>query len=328
MKFKFLNYFFLICCLVFSTSCGKTTEQKITDAIDSATIHLSKKECQSAIGLLEAVGRQNTNKRYLKALSSAYACRAGYSTTVFFGTDIALTASPAPLGGMTKYSTSLVTTTSPLTDDAKFRDLQTAIDILAYAGGISKDVEPRATERAKYFNDSDAGDINSQLTFMMMVQLGKLLKVYSDADSSGVKGGGSGTNVCFTDYQTTPALVRAYLANGSSPTGACHVDNSPHIQLGVGVSDRRKRLCEGVVLMNSILDILPSVLISAGGGDLDSLGTVAQDITDQKTDLSNAYPTIGSTLTVMSQYNCENDSSIDLDTLASYYAVIFEALVN
>jgi hypothetical protein len=47
-----------------------------------------------------------------------------------------------------------------------------------------------------------------------------------------------------------------------------------------------------------------------------------------KTALLAANASIGITLTVMSQYKCETDGSIDVDTLASYYAVIFEALIK
>ena len=325
MSFNLVKSSFLIAVLLLSFSCGKSTEDEIKDNIDSANILLSTRQCQSAIDLLEGMGRQNKNAHYLKALSSAYACRAGYSTTVFFGTDIEKTATPGPLGGMTTYSTSLVSVTNPLTNDSNFRDLQTAIDILLYAGGIPATTEPTTVERAKYFSANQAGDINSQLVFMILVQTGKLLKVYGNTDDAGVKGEGSGLNNCFTDYTATDPLVQAYLLTGN--TGACTVANSSHSQLAIGASGRRKKLCEGVVLLNNILNLLPSVIATAGGGDLDDIADISAEIEEKKSDLEDIDPDFSPTATVLSQTNCENDTNIDEITLSSYYAVFFESLV-
>lgn len=326
MSFRSIKTTFLIAVLMLSFSCGKSKEQEVKDAVLSANIYLSTRQCQPAIDVLEAMGRQNSSAYYLKTLSSAYACRAGYSTISFFGDDISKTATPSPLGGMTTYKTSVVTTTSPLTNDSNFKDLQTAINILLYAGGIADTTEPTADERAKHFSLNQAGDINSQLAFMMLVQAGKLMKVYADTSAAGVKGGGSGSNTCFTDYTTTDLLVQAYLATGN--TGACVTASSSHPQLALGVSNRRKRLCEGTVLLNGILSILPSVLATAAGGDLDDISTITTQIEAKKNALEAIDPTFSPTATVLSQTNCENDSDIDEDTLSSYYAVFFESLVK
>lgn len=332
MSFRSIKITFLIAILLLSFSCGKGSEeqeQEIKDAILSANILLSTSQCQPAIDLLESLGRQNRNAKYLKALSSAYACRAGYSTVSFFGDDISKTASPSPLGGMTTYTTSVVTTTtSPLTNDSSFRDLQTAIDILLYAGGIPATTEPTSVERAKYFSLNQAGDINSQLAFMLLVQTGKLMKVYADTNAAGVKGGGSGANNCFTEYGAAdiPQPVKDYITLGGQ-TGACASIGSSNPQLADGVANRRKRLCEGTVLLNNILNILPSVLATAIGGDLDDISTITAAIEDKKADLEAIDAAFTPTATVLSQTNCENDSDIDEDTLSSYYAVFFESLV-
>lgn len=306
-------------------SCGKNTEEKVADATTSANILLSTRQCQAAIDLLESVGRQNKNAYYLKTLSSAYACRANYSTIKFFADDIALTSTPSPLGGMATYSTSQATIAAALSDDTKFQDLQRAIDILLYAGGIATTTEPTISERAKYFSANQAGDINSQLLFMLLAQTGKLMKYYADSGTTGVKGSGSGANNCFTDYTTTPAAVQTYVA---SLPGACTVTNSSHPDLAIGATDRRKRLCQGVVLMNALLEILPSVVATASGGDMASISTIANDIQNQKDLLTTNYPAIGVTATVMSQANCEASASIDFSTLTAYYAIIYEALIN
>lgn len=320
--------FSLLLILTFISGCGQSAEQKTNSKLISAEIHLSKRECQQSINLLEGMGRQNKNARYLKLLASSYACRSGYSTTAFFGNDIALTATPSPLGGMTKYSTSLESFTAPLSDDAKFEDLQTAIDILFYAGGLSTTTEPTSIARAALFEANEASDINSQLAFMMFVQLGRFMKVYADADAAGAKGGGSASNVCFSDYSTIDNNVEAIL---TAQTGACTVKNSPHAQLDsalVSVATRRARLCQGIVLLNGILDLLPSILVSAGGGDLNDIATVTSDIDTAKDALETAYPAIGPVLTVLSQANCEASATITTQTIESYYATIFEAMIK
>lgn len=324
------NSLFILACTLF-VACGKSTEEEVKDAVLSANILLSRKECQPAIDLLEGMGRQNKNAHYLKALSSAYACRAGYSTITFFADDISKTSSPSPLGGMATYSTSTTPSSGALANEAKFKDLQTAIDILLYAGGISSTTEPTSTERQKYFSGSVAGDINAQLAFMMLVQTGRIMKVYGNASAAGVKGAGSASNDCFTDYSGTPAGIQGYITTsggGTGATGACTVTNSSHPELNTGVTGRRARLCQGVVLLNAVIDVLPSVIASAGGGDLDDIADMTSDIQDYKDDLTTLYPAIGTTATVLSQANCESDVSITVDTLASYYAVIYESLIK
>ncbi len=316
--------------LLLCFSCGKSTDQEIKDTVLEANIHLSRYECQPAIDMLESLGRQNTNAYYLKALSSAYACRAKYSTVVFFTSDIEKSTSPSPLGGMTTYTTSLVPVSSSLTNDSKFRDLQTAIDILLYAGGIPKDTEPTVVERGKNFSLNQVGDINAQLLYMMLVQTGKFMEYYGNTDAGGKKGDGIGLNNCFTDYSETVVAVKAYLETNS--TGSCKTPLISHPQLALTVTEpqakeRRKKLCEGVVLLNGILNILPSVLATAAGGDLDDITTITGDIEAAKDNIalydSESLPTVR----VLSQYNCENSPDISLKKLSSYYALLFESLL-
>jgi hypothetical protein len=329
MSHTSIRHFIFIVVLMFLSSCGKSDSQKVIDGMLTANNYLTDKNCQAAIDVLEGLGRQNANSTYLKLLASAYGCRAGYSTTVFFGTDISKTTAPSPLGGITTYTTSLVSSTSPLNTDSNFEDLQTAIDILLYAGGIDSATEPTASERAKHFSLNQAGDINTELLFMMFVQTGRIMKVYGNTSVAGVKGAGSASNTCFTDYSATPSAVQTYITSGGA-TGACHSVSSAHTELASTVTTAllRKRLCYGVVLINSILDVLPSVVATAGGGNLNDISTLTASINTIKTTAISLDSTIAPTALVMSQYNCENDSSITNATLASYYALVFEGLVQ
>lgn len=324
MFLKSIKFLVLMFVLIILSACGKSTEQEVKDAVLSANILLSSSQCQAAIDLLEAIGNQPRSAQYLKTYASAYACRAGYSAITYFGSDIAKTATPSPLGGVSIYSTSLVAVTNPLANDTNFKDLQRAINILLYSGGIETSTDPKTTERAKYFSANEAGDINTQLAFMMMAQLGKMFKVYANTNIAGVKGGAGGSK-CFTNYSGTPPLVQAYV--GTLP-GACKTVADSHPQLDLLASNRKARLCQGVVLMNSILDVLPVVLASAAGGSLSDIATVTTSINTQKAALLLKFPTIGATLTVMSQSNCESDAGITEGTLASYFAIMFEGLIE
>jgi hypothetical protein len=321
------SFFIAVLMLVFS--CGKSSEQEVKDAVLDANILLSTSQCQPAIDLLESIGRQNSNAYYLKALSTAYACRAGYSSVTLFGTDLEKTASPAPLGGMTTYSTSNVSATSPLTDDLKYRDLQTAIDILLYAGGIPLTTEPTGAARATRFSANHAADINTQIAFMMMVQAGKFMKVYADADANGVKSLGSGSNLCFTDYPTIdPGDFADLVLSGT--IGHCTSQASPHPQLSSSLDPvvRKKRLCEGVVLFNGIIDLLPNIIASAGGTELGDIGAQLEIITQAREDLEDDFPGIGAVVNVLSQTNCEADPLVTQELMEIYYAVFLETMIE
>ena len=307
-------------------SCGSSTDEKVTEAILDAQIALGSSDCQHAIDTLEGIGRQNKNAHYLKTLSSAYACRAGFSTPTFFTTDLPVTATPVPLGGTTLYSTSKVSVQTPLENDPTFIDLQTAISILLYAGGLAATTEPTATERAKYFASDAAGDINSQLLYMEMVQLGKLMRVYGNGSASGDKGSGASGNKCFTDYANAPLAVKAAIP---SFPGACKVTNDPSSQLASSISPastRKTRLCQGVVLLNGILDLLPSVLSAATGGSLSAVSGVTTAVSTAKTALLALDPGVGSVLTTINQTNCEDNSIVTVSNIESYYAGLMESI--
>ena len=321
---SFKSFIFLAVFILFF-SCGKSADQEIKDTVLEANIFLSSSQCQPAIDLLESVGRQNSDPQYLKALSSAYACRAGYSSIVFFANDIGQTANPGPLGGMTTYSTSLVPIDDELTNDSNFRDLQTAIDILLYAGGISEMTEPAVEQRAKKFSLNQAGDINAQLIYMMLVQTGKFMQYYGNTNSAGIKGSGNGLNNCFIDYSAANLGVQAYIA---SLPGSCDAPYKSRPKIVFGEADTRKKLCEGIVLLNGILNILPNVLATAAGGNLDDISSLTDDIKASKSKieiLGNKYKVIAN---VLSQKKCEIDTDIDDETLTYYYALFFESLVK
>jgi hypothetical protein len=319
-------FFILILTLIFS--CGKNADQKTADAVLSANIALSKGNCQHAIDLLEENGRANSNAIYLKTLASAYACRANYSTVTFFASDIGKTITPAPLGGTTTYSTSSATVQSTLQNDAAFTDLQTAINILLYAGGISTGIDPTTAERAKHFTASEVADIDSQLLYMVLVQVGRYGHFYGNSSATGVKGSGTGTNTCFTSYVNAHPSVKAAIA-GSSGVCTNSVDTTAaHAQIveGVTAATRKQRMCEGVVLLNNVYALLPNVIASIFTNPADQVAARAAiaNINTAKGALTTADPTTTTVLFTLNQSICEDNSLVSVSNIESYFGIMFE----
>jgi hypothetical protein len=330
---KIISALIIFTSIAFLNSCGKSSEEEISGAILSANISLSKGDCQSAIDTLSAIAYQSRNASFLKTLSAAYACRAGFSVIQFFANDLVLTATHSPtLGGMSIYSTSLTTVSGALENNSSFSDLQRAIDILLYAGGISTTAEPLSSERAKNFGSKDLSEINSQLAFMLMAQLGKYMHFYADTSTTGVKGAGTLSNNCFTSYQTAHSDVTTFL--GSGATGACSSNNSGHplLNSSVAAATRAKRMCQGVVLMNSMLDVLPGVIASAGGGDLSSVPSLTT-LTTAIAAVVSSSSNIGNSIVLLtgelSQANCEtavNSNAAGVASAETFFAIYFESL--
>lgn len=306
---------FLITIILLISSCGKSADEEVEDAILSANISLSAGDCQDAITTLEGIGRKNKNVVYLKTLASAYACRAGYSTIDFFTTDLALTVTPAPFGGMSRYTLAQLTFQDPLENDPKFIDMQTAINLLLYAGGIASSTEPLSTERAKYFSTADLADLNAQLLYLEMVQLGIIVKTYGDT-VAGVKGAGSLTNNCLTTY----TVYNVAPVGG----GACNATNSGHAQTDralVSAAARKRRLCHGVVLLNGVFELLPALITTAlPAGSQAGANAAITAITAAKT----AAGAIGQVLNTQNQNACEDDNIVSELNLEKYYAFLME----
>ncbi|MCK5883051.1 MAG: hypothetical protein KAG61_05130, partial [Bacteriovoracaceae bacterium] len=181
------NIVIILIIFLMLSGCGKpddTTEREI--AVETSYILMSRGNCQGAIDILNSVTQSNTDAKFLQAKSLAYACRAGYSTVKLFGSDLGEFASaPSFINGFVNFSTSSLRVE---VDDNNFNDLQEAIDILLYAGGIKATQQPTSARRAQFFSKADLGEIDAQLTYMIMVQLGMYFRYYGNVDAAGTKG--------------------------------------------------------------------------------------------------------------------------------------------
>ncbi len=337
MSLKVLWKIFVVIVFSFgSLSCGKKSpEEFVSDAILQANSYLNNLECQKAITLLEGVGRQTSNAEYLVTLASAYACKGNYSTITYFANDIVNTSadSNSALGGLALYTIANDTIEAPFITDPTVSSLQTAIDILLYAGGgIPSSTNPTAARRINILGDK-TGDVNSLAAYLILNLLGKDLYYYGNTaiDTTtleAVKGSGTAfSNTCITNYSAAEALIQIGIDTGGV-TGSCADLTTGHTELITPVSNanRKARLCQGVVLMNNLLEILPNILVDIAGTDLASISALLTSADAAKDDLVAAYPGLGSVLVVQSQSLCESDTAISLSNLESYFATVFEPI--
>jgi hypothetical protein len=274
MKIKTLktNFsFLLILCLLFS--CGKDLDEKVEDAIHQANQLLSSSKCQEAIDVLEAVGRQTSNKSYLITLASGYACRGKFSELTLFTTDIVKVGTPSILGGFTTFSGSPDMTS---TTDSDFLDVNLAIEILAYAGGIAPGAtgdNPTSAKRQSVFGVTASGDIDAMILYLTMANIGRWLRLYGAPDGTGNK------TQCVLNYNgayTLDAGPAATLDVSLSllPAPCQNSTTAGSGDIGAAGAYVTSNICDGIVLINTFFDVLPNVLDNYSGGELSTVNAV------------------------------------------------------
>ncbi len=303
--------------LVVASGCGKpddSTERQM--AVEESYILMSRGDCQGAINKLTSVPPSDTDAKYLQAKALAYACRAGYSTVKLFGTDIdKFATAPSFINGLALFSTSSL---RDELDDKQFNDMQTAIDTLLYAGGLSSTQQPSSSKRGEVFGTEDLGEIDALLTYMILVQLGMYFQYYGNIDVTGTKGAGAGTNDCLISYNN--AAVDAFL-DGNVNTGSCNnAADIGHPDMMDGAEADISRACRGIVLFNQLFDVFGGV-ISAAGSDLLG-GGWTDDIEAAKDALLVAAPGL-SILSELNYDQCVADAAND-DEIEAFFAYVFE----
>lgn len=317
----------LLSLLLFS-SCGSDTEDAVELAIEAANSYLTNGDCTGAINELEDIGRQNKNGVYLRTLASAYACRAGYSTQTLFETDIGKFGTPSQLGGLATFTTS---SSMDGPENQAYEDLQTAINILLYAGGLATDKDPTMSRRSLVFDSSTAGDINAMIMYLTMVQLGKYLYFYGNSDVTGLKGGGTAGNSCLVNFQNFALSggfvdMSTVLAGLGAGGNACSALNDGSTYLGLQGALNEERLCQGLVWLNNFFHVFPTVIAAIGGSDLGSIGAIEALINTGKTQIVAAHPTAVEIVDVLSQDKCETLAESDPEALEVYFLFLIETL--
>lgn len=306
---------FVIFILSLLYSCAKKPAEEIWEAIDVAQTYLSQEKCSEAIKVLEEVGRQTDDSVYLQVLASAYACRAGYNAIRFIGNDIPTinTASAQLMNSLVLLSSSHET----VTDSDSYTDVKTAINILLEANGGS---QPSQIARTETFGSRKAGDMGVQALLISIVQLGKFLNYYGNVDASGNKGG-LGGNFCFITYTYGDAQAAA-----NSGGGVCDGNSPGHPDLDYTTEAGKRRLCEGLMLITNLIDILDNIDVSSNAS-LSSLENVAASANQFKTTAISLDPDLSTLLNMTSQSLCETtvDTPAELNNMQLIYASIFES---
>lgn len=298
-------------------SCAKSPEEKVIAAVDEALNLLSQStpKCQEAIDVLEKLGRQNRDQRYLTTLASAYACRGGFSELTLFDEVETIDSNFDDfLGSLTQLSEASETAAA----SARFTDVQTAIDILLYAGSKSA---PSAVEQKALFGNRYGNNMNLQALYMILIQLGRYAEWYGNTDGTGNKGTGASGNVCFMDYTDPTAAVVAvgHAANACNSASAGHPDLD---YATVTSAVARKRLCQGAMLVNNLLDILENTTLSSNSS-LGDIATIYAQIEPYITVISSD-PDIAAFIENRSQSACETAAAANDDVLQQFFAAVFE----
>lgn len=320
---------FILALLLFFTSCGKTPEEESDEAIDLALTYLSSNKCEEAIDVLEDIGRQRENSIYLQVLASAYACRAGFSEIDFLDTEIDKIDSS--VSGLMKSLTTLKWSSQTEADSADYEDMKEALDVI-----LNIDSEqPSQDHREEVFGLRKAGDMGVQALFMSIAQLGKFLHLYGNVNATGVKGGGAANtdeqgataSTCFAAY----TAVNAQTALTPAIAGACRYPGPAtyvgHPDLSFAAPDlvvTKRRLCEGLMLVTNIIDILNNLTLTDDSyGDLTS---VTATVNTYKTNITNASPALATLINTTSQEECETlvAGGSEFDNLQYIYALLFE----
>ncbi|EQC46623.1 hypothetical protein [Bacteriovorax sp. Seq25_V] len=316
---KFVGYFLV---LIFVFSCGRNDKQKVEQVLESVENYLTAGKCDEAISKIGTISNQDKNALYLKLKASAYACKAGYTTTTFFTTDLSKIDATNLLSSMATFSLS---SDFDGEGNSDYDAIQTAIDTLLYAGGISLSTNPTAAKRAEIFTSKDANEINAYLLYLSMVQLGKYVYYYGSTDAAGVKGAGGVGSECFFNYPDGGITnLNAALAAGG---GSCNSDAglAGHPDLINGTDIVTAKACEGIVLFNIFRDSLVNLTGSSIPGlDLTTISTAVDAIFAAVTFSDSSI------VTLKSQTRCEADfaDAAGNTDLQRYFGFIFELLHN
>lgn len=311
------NLIFLFVFLNLFISCGKTKQEEVDAEINSAEIDLTRGDCDSALTKLTGISYQDKDAKFLKLLASAYACKAGYSSTVFFSDDLTKLDADFLLSSFTTFSTSDVMD-APTQED--YINIQEAINVLLFAGGIATTSDPTSALRKTKFTSRESAQIHSFLMFLLMVNLGQYSYFYGNTGPTGIKGAGGNVNECFMKYDA--GIIAAMSGEGGSCDNAAD-DGHPNLDPGTVNFDRA---CEGVVLMNAFLDVIPEVIASATGTDFAELGDFDPNVI--KTAATAALTLAGKSTDILdktSTTTCKADIT-DEDTFRYYFAMFFDIL--
>jgi hypothetical protein len=309
-----LRTILIISILIFAFSCGKSTEEKTDEVIDIALTYLSENECDDALDVLLDVGVQNNNGIYLQVLASAYACKAGFDEISFISADIPALVT-TNVSTLMKSLSILSESAESSTDSLTYTSIRSGINTILNATSGN----PSQVNRTSKFGPRRGADLGVQALILNIVNWGKFLRYYGNTDNTGVKGAGAGSNNCFLDYNDP----RAQLIISGSQGGACVSNTDGHADLDQTTEAGKRRICEGIMVINNSLDILDNLDLSSISV-LSKLEDFGAQVSSFKTAATAAG--LGTIANMTSQAECEEYASVpgQLLDLEYFYALVFE----
>lgn len=315
-NFLFAICFFLLSPLIF-ISCGKEDKgQKTELAIKAANRALSTRNCQKALSHLNEIDYQTHSIAYILARASSYACFADYSELIFFTEDITLLGTPSVYGSMTRFQSA-----EDVEDieDEGFDFLQEAISTLLFAGGQSRSDDPDLLLREDLFGQR-AGDLNAAALYMSLVQMGRFLKILGEANSDGEK------TRCLLQYDNSEPNLVLYFSQGE--TGSCTAlnMNGPAPLTGSVGDYNLPLLCRGIVLHNTISELIPVVIAAYAGEELDDIEEILDDLNEARDQAAIFYPGLEDLFFYHNENLCAAELEDDQELAMYFYALVFEGL--
>lgn len=313
MKGRTVRTYLFFFILFISLSCSKKPAEEAAEAIDIALTHLGKEECDDAIKVLEDLDDMEDNAIYLQVLASAYACKAAYNeVAVVDSLSNLVTTTPASVFKSIATMTYSMETSA---DSDDYVNLRRAINILL--GSTSG--APSHVSRVAKFGPRKAGDMSVQSLLLNITNFGKFLNYYGNVDTLGNKGQGSNTNVCFLDY--TDSDAQSVIAGGAG--GVCNNNTSGHPDLDLTTATGRRRVCEGLMLLTNVFDILDNLDLSSS----DQLAALEEVSTQVDTYRAGAVAVgLGYLFDITSQSECETsmNTPANLADMEYLFALVFE----
>lgn len=315
------RFFGLILIICLFTSCAADVVEELDDAMRACQYHLTNDDCDKCLDELDTLSDTDTAEYadFYKAKASAYACKSNFSELTLVGTDLANMDAASFLNSLATFSTSDETSA----DGDNYTYLDKAIDVIIGSDGKNS---PSQTERNDVFGNGNGGDLGMQLLYMLMAQAGKFFAYYGNTDDDGDKGSGSESNTCIYEY--TDATTITYLGTGQ--TGPCTNTNQGHEDLdeGEGVSTAKiyRRMCEGVIYYNNIIDVLSNVTLSENDslGDLSEVQAALEAVEDVA---RTAFPTIVDVFDYHDTDTCVDAAEDDFAIIQRFYGIFFETIL-
>lgn len=310
-----MRTFLILFILILFSSCAKNAQEQRDYALDVARTMLSSGNCSGALKELKAIGNQPNDAIYLITLASAYACYANFNEISFLETDLAQHLDTTNANTIMKTLATMSLSAETAADSVGYIGIRDGLAVLLNSTASA----PSQVDRDAKFNFR-GGEMGVQALILSLVNLGKFLRYYGNADSVGTKGAGTATNHCFIKYNDP----RAQAVVAADNTDACSSNNNGHVDLDQTTTIGKRRMCEGLMYVTNTLDILNNMDLS-GNSDLAKLEQVATQVNTFKAAAVAAG--LGTLINMTSQSTCETylNTPAQLLDMEYMYSLIFES---